>query len=61
MFYDNAGFNDMYATAGVTRGVAGRGILATPNRSTFDGASDGTSATRTGGSLDPTLHAVGMV
>ena len=45
VFYDNAGFNDMDATAGVTRGVAGPASGETG--STFDGASDGTSATRT--------------
>ena len=45
VFYDNAGFNDMDATAGVTRGVAGP--ASGENGSTFDGASDGTSATRT--------------
>ena len=45
VFYDNAGFNDMDATAGVTRGVAGP--VSGETGSTFDGASDGTSATRT--------------
>ena len=45
VFYDNAGFNDMDATAGVTRGVAGP--ASGENGSAFDGASDGTSATRT--------------
>jgi PKD repeat protein len=44
VFYDNAGFNDMDATAGVTRGAAGP--ASGENGSTFDGASDGTSATR---------------
>jgi PKD repeat protein len=45
VFYDNAGFNDMDATAGVTRGVSGP--VSGEAGSTFDGASDGTSATRT--------------
>ena len=45
VFYDNAGFNDMDATAGVARGVAGP--ASGENGSTFDGAGDGTSATRT--------------
>ena len=45
VFYDNAGFNDMDATAGVTRGVSGP--VSGETGSTFDGASDGTSATRT--------------
>lgn len=45
VFYDNAAFNDMDATAGVTRGVPGP--VSGETGSTFDGASDGTSATRT--------------
>jgi len=45
VFYDNAGFNDMDATAGVTRGASGP--VSGETGSTFDGASDGTSATRT--------------
>ena len=45
VFYDNAGFNDMDATAGVTRGASGP--VSGETGSTFDGAGDGTSATRT--------------